>query len=137
MPTIIPFAPSIPFQKFGLMLAGTQYIIRGRWNSREDRNRGAWIMDIHEEDETPIITGVKIVLGLPLGRRCKHSLFRRGIIVATDLSDLGQDARLDDLGTRVQVMRMTTAEVLSLRVTATFPDEVEELQAAANALEDD
>lgn len=121
MADLIPFAPSIPFQDFGLTFDGTLFVFNARWNQRA----GAWYFDVFEDDQIPVIQGIKIVLGAYLGRRCNHRLFRTGVFVAVDLSGAGRDATLDDLGTRVQVARFSIAEVLSLRVTEEYPDPVE------------
>lgn len=120
MAVVIPFAPSIPFQRFGCALDGNQYFFDARWNKRD--GGGAWYFDVYEEGGTAIVQGIKIVLGIFLGRRVNHTLFRSGVIVATDLSAAGREAGLDDLGERVQVARFTTAEVLSMRIVRAFPD---------------
>lgn len=121
MATIIPFAPSIPFYRFATTLDNVEYVFDVRWNGRDE----AWYFDVSEADGTAIASGLKIVLGTYFGRWVEHPLFREGVIVAVDLSDAGVDAKFDDLGTRVVVMRMGLEEVLSLRVTATFPDAAE------------
>lgn len=121
MAIILPFVPSIPFYEFGTTLDNVEYIFNVRWNGRDE----AWYFDVNESDGTPIVRGVKVVLGGYLGRWVEHPLFREGVLVAVDLSDAGQDAGFDDFGTRVVVMRMTLDEVLSLRVTATYPDAAE------------
>jgi hypothetical protein len=122
MALIIPFDSSNPISKFSTTLVtsdgNVQFGFRARWNSRDS----AWYMDISDDTGTTIASGIKIVLGAYLGRQFEHALFRDGVIVAVDLSGKGIDAGIDDLGTRVQVMQLTTADVLSLRVTADFPD---------------
>lgn len=120
MAIVIPFAASTPRQSFTTTIENASYLFTARWVGRE----GAWYFDVAETDETPIASGIKVVLGVVLGRRCHHPLFRRGIFVAADLSGAGREAGLDDFGAdgRVQVVRLTLAEALSLRVTSTFPD---------------
>lgn len=117
MALVIPFVPSIAFYRVATTINSTQYIFDVRWNTRDS----AWYFDVLEEDETPIVRGVKVVLGCLLGRNTDHPLFRQGVIVAADLSDSGRDAGFDDFGTRVQVMRLELNEVFQLRITTTFP----------------
>lgn len=90
---------------------GVPYLFDVRWNARA----ASWYFDMFEADETPIISGVRIVLGTYLGRRCTHDFFRRGVLVAVDTSGAGRDAGLDDLGARVQVRRYLAQEVIQGR----------------------
>ncbi len=113
MPQLLPFAPSIPSQRFGTSLDGTQFIIDARWNSRD----AAWFMDIYRDDgTTPIYRGIKIALGVVygLGRRCVDPEFPRGFMLVVDSTDKGQDATLDDLGVRVNVYFYTPEELAAL-----------------------
>lgn len=105
----LPLVPSIPNYRMGTTLNGSQYILDVRWNGRD----GAWYLDILEQDETPIVNGVKIVLGCYLARRCSHPLFREGVLVAIDTAGTRTDAGIDDLGTRVVVRYFTIEEVVS------------------------
>lgn len=105
----LPFVPSIPFYRMGTTLNGSQYIFDLRWNGRD----AGWYMDISEQDETPIVNGIKIVLGCYLGRRCSHTLFRDGVFVAIDTAGTRTDAGIDDLGTRVIVRYFTIEEVVA------------------------
>lgn len=121
MALLIPFQPSLPFYTFSTTIDNVEYVFNVRWNGRD----GAWYFDVSEVDNVPIASGVKVVLGGFLGRAINHPLFRDGVIVAVDTSDAGKDATFDDIGTRVQVMRLTLDEVLALRVTASYPDPAE------------
>lgn len=107
----LPLIPSEPFYTFGVDLEDTSYLIEMRWNGRDVP--GAWYMSIMEEDGTPIRMGIKVVLGTFLGRRSVNAKFPPGLLVAIDLTGKGQDATLDDLGTRVVVYYYTAAEILT------------------------
>lgn len=119
MAVVLPFDASNPFYEFTTTINGASYRFNVRWNGRD----AAWYFDVYEIDDTPIANGIKIVLGCYLGRHTNHTLFRDGVIVAVDVSNSGKDAGIDDLGSRVQVMRLTLDEVLSLRITTTYPDQ--------------
>lgn len=128
MALVIPFSAENPINKFSTTLDGIQYGFRARWNSRDNfdpltnTNAGAWYVDISDDTGEPIATGVKVVLGAFLGRQFNHPLFRDGALVAVDLSGAGREATIDDFGARVQVMRISAVEILSLRITSDFPD---------------
>jgi len=109
MPVELPLIPSVPFYTFGVDLEDLTYLIEMRWNGRDL----AWYMSIMEEDETPIRMGIKVVLGTFLGRRSVNPLFPPGLLAAVDLTGQGQDATLDDLGTRVVVYYYTAEEILT------------------------
>lgn len=112
----IPITPSDPWQEITVPLddtdgSTTPYIFEIRWNPRES----AWYLNLFEANGDPIITGIKIVLGMYLGRRSRHSFFRKGVLVAIDTSNQGKEAGLDDLGTRVVLRRYTAQEVVTGR----------------------
>lgn len=109
----IPFQPSIGVYRFGCAILGRQYIFDVRWNARDNDGEGAWYFDVLEIDQTPILRGVKIVLGAYMGRSSNHRLFREGVLVAADLSGQEREASFDDLGTRVSIIYIP---VLELRV---------------------
>lgn len=71
-----------------------------RWNSRDE----AFYFDMYEQDDTVICLNVKVVVGIPLGRRSKHSFFDNHIITAIDTSGKGNDPDFDDLNNRVLVI---------------------------------
>lgn len=95
----LPFVGSVAFQEFGTALAGIPYIFRLRWNTRD----AAWYFDLFDANRSPIVSGIKIVLGVELGRRTTDARMPPGVLWASDLSNQGLDATFDDLGTRVIV----------------------------------
>lgn len=111
----IPLRPSEPWYRMTTPLADaptpgttTTYHFDFRWNVRDS----SWYFDMLEQDETPIIQGVRVVLGMYLGRRSRHPFFRHNVIVAVNTSsargDDGREATLDDFGARV-ILRVFTA----------------------------
>lgn len=95
----LPLKPSIPFQKFSMTIDGATFVVNLRWNTRD----GAWYFDLLDQGEDPIVSGVKLVLGVALGRHSSDARMPRGAFMASDLLNSGKDATLDDLGTRVLV----------------------------------
>ena len=109
MPQILPLTPSVARYQFATVLAGIPCVIDARWNSRDN----AWYLDIADTEETPIINGMKVVLGVHLGRRAVHDLFTKGVFVAADLTGDGIDATYDDFGQRVEIRYYTNFEMMA------------------------
>lgn len=107
MPQQLPLIPTTPNYRVGTALNGTNVVLDIRWNGRDE----AWYMDISTEDGTVIRYGIKVVLGAVLGGRVTSASFPRGYMFAADLTGKGQDAGLDDMGDRVQVMFFSPEEV--------------------------
>ncbi len=119
MAVVIPFQnPPLPFYQFSTTIENVEYFFNVRWNGRDQ----AWYFDVLTLDNEPIASGIKVVLGTFLGRTTIHPLFRNGAFAALDNSSSGKDAGFYDLGTRVIVIWMSTAEILSWRVNAEYPD---------------
>lgn len=75
-----------------LPLDGREYVFHFQYNQREDR----WYLNILDQDSTPIVHGVKIVVGYPLTR---YTL--PGSLIALDLTGKNQDPGFADLGKNV------------------------------------
>jgi len=107
MADLIPFTPSDTNYRLQVALDGVAYLFDVHWNARDN----GWYFDLREQDETPILLGIKVVLGPPLGRtRRYHPFFQNHVLQVIDTSGAGVDAGFDDLGARVQVLHMTMAE---------------------------
>lgn len=114
---VLPFVGQIGQYRFGTTIESTAYLFDVRWNTLD----AAWYFDVLEADETPIATGLKIVLGVFIGRTSTHELFSDGAFLAFDQSGAERDATYDDLGTRVVVKYLTRLELsrrLHLAATA-------------------
>lgn len=108
MPSIIPFVPSDPLQLATVSLDGETYVLRARWNTTD----AAWYLDAWERDgTTPIALGIKLVQGVRLGETYNHPLFVAGMFLL-DLTDSGVEAGLDDFGSRVLLIHMTTDDAI-------------------------
>ena len=113
MPTLIPFVPSLANYTFSTSLEGIMYTFVVRWNQRD----AAWYFDLLDASDTPIASGIKIVLGCYLGStRSYVQPFRSGVFVVNDTSGAGRDAGFDDLGARITVSRYTLDEVFAATV---------------------
>lgn len=95
----LPLEGGQAFQTFGTTLLSTNYIVNLRWNTRD----AAWYFDLLDQNEAPIVSGIKILLGVELGRRTTDQRMPKGVFWAADLSGQGLDATFFDLGSRVVV----------------------------------
>lgn len=107
----LPLRSSAPSYAFSTTLGEgdeqRQYRFAFRWNERA----ASWYMDVLESDDTPIRMGIRVVLGVRLGRRVADSRFPPGELVARDLSGAGREAKLEDFGTRVVIDYTSPEEV--------------------------
>lgn len=90
------------------------YIFELKWNVRD----ASWYLNLFSQDGTPIKHGIRIVLGIYLGRRSRHEFFRKGVLIAVDTTGSSREATLDDLGARVVLRRYTVQEVFAGREAA-------------------
>jgi hypothetical protein len=108
MPSIVPFVPGDSEQTIAITLDNEPYVLRARWNTTD----AAWYLDAWERDgTTPIAFGIKLVLGVLLGRTLNHPLFLAGMFMVDD-SGTGVEAGLSDLGARVTLWHMTAADTV-------------------------
>lgn len=117
MPVILPLTPSDPNYTFTCTIRGEDVAIAARWNARDkvilngvEIVKGAWFLDWFDADGKPIAIGMKVVLGVNLGRQLTHELFKHIVVRAVDTTRQGLDAGLDDIGTRVVVRVYTVSD---------------------------
>jgi hypothetical protein len=108
----IPLIPSDTNYRLGTNLGGSRYLFDVKWNSRDE----SFYMDIREEDERPILLGVRLVLGLNIGRNSANAFFSKHLLHLSDSSGEGREATFDDLGARVQLLHLAISEILTLEV---------------------
>lgn len=114
MPTIIQTRQGLgDYTQSGVVLDNKPYNIRLRWNAID----AAWYMDVREQDDSPIVSGAKLVLGVYVGRQSTHDLFLRGAFFLVDTANTdgtkGREATFDDLGTRVVLSYWLHNEILA------------------------
>lgn len=110
----IPLTPSEPWYTVTVPIDNpegdgtTPYVFELRWNDFD----ASWYFHLSQVDGTAILTGVRIVLGMFLGRRSNHELLKNGVFIAIDTTGKGRDATFDDLGTRVLLRYYTVQDVM-------------------------
>lgn len=106
----IPIQQGEPNYRIGIAIQGVAYLMDVRWNVRD----AAWYLDLYDQNEKPIRTGLKCMLGTYLGRTCNQSPFTDGVFRVCDTSGVGRDATFDDFGGRVQLVFIPTLDLLAL-----------------------
>lgn len=109
-PTYLPFDPSDNNFTVYVPFDDEVFAFRVYWNERDS----AWYLDMAEEDEAPIISGMKVTLGTNLGRKSSHSFFRTRALRAIDTTGKGSDASYDDLGGRVLIQVIDLSDYVEL-----------------------
>ena len=120
MAQIIPTSTELSDYRQVTSLDGRDYVLRFLYNTREDR----WYLTISDQDEDPIVSGIKVVAEIDLLKRVTDERRPPGILVARDLSApdpsatvpkiLSEDPGLTDLGGRVTLLYFTEAEAEEL-----------------------
>mgnify|MGYP001589663758 CR=1 FL=1 len=109
MPDFLPLITSATNYRLSIPFGDEVFAALVRWNSRDE----AFYMDLREGDGTPVLLGMKLVLGGNLGVRKNHRFFSRNLLRVVDSSDEDRDAGYDDLNSRVWVMHMTFDEIVN------------------------
>lgn len=91
-------------------LDGVPFTLEIYWNDRE----GQWYFSIYDLNQTPLITGRKIALYIPLLSRFKNASLPNGDFICYDTSGSGIDPSLNDLGIRCPLVYIEAAELPAL-----------------------
>jgi hypothetical protein len=91
------------------VLEGETFTFAVRWNGRA----ASWFFDLYDVNGEIIIAGVRIALGVLLGRRTTDPRMPNGSFIVSDLSNAGREAGIDDLGSRVKVFFYPAAQLAS------------------------
>ena len=106
----LPFIPSDNNYTLRTSLGDEAFELDVHWNSRDE----AWYFDLYDSQRTPILMGIKVVLGSLGASRQFISFFQTHILRVIDTTGKGKEAGYDDLGDRVQVLHTTIDEFKAL-----------------------
>jgi hypothetical protein len=90
----IPVRDDLPSYNFQITLEGIVFTLHFRFNVRDDR----WYMDVNDVDDEPIVTGVKLLYGLPLLDRYKNERLPLGRFIILDETGEERNPTRDGLG---------------------------------------
>lgn len=119
MAQLIPTSTELADYRQVTNLDGRDYVLRFLYNTREDR----WYLYLYDQDESPIVGGIKIVAEIDLLQRVTDPRRPPGILIARDLTASddapkieSEDPGLNDLGQdgRVKLLYFTESEAAAL-----------------------
>lgn len=87
-----------------VVLSGRRYRLRSKWNTVHEY----WSLDILDgSSNEPIITGLKVIVGVELLNRYNDERLPPGQLIAVDMSGSIQRIGRNDMGNRVQLIYAT------------------------------
>jgi hypothetical protein len=90
----IPTWPD-PYYLQKVRLDGRDFVLHFAFNQREDR----WSLDIHDDEDEPIVQGLKLLANWPLLRHYRwNESLPPGELIVMDLTGDGAPPGLDELG---------------------------------------
>jgi hypothetical protein len=104
---VIPTRSDLPLYQQVTTLDGADYLLTFRYNARDF----SWYLDLADQDGAAIVSGIHLVEGWDLLRRCVDPRRPPGLLMANDVTGAGGEAGPNDLGTRVELLYFTAAEV--------------------------
>jgi len=94
--------------QFSTELDGTTFGLLFRWNDRV----GQWSMDVLDGEGVAIVTGIRVVLDVPLLSRYRGlAATPPGDIIAVDTSGTQTEAGFEDIGRRVVLYYLSQEEI--------------------------
>lgn len=97
---ILPLQPDLEEFTFRTTLKETEFRFDFYWNKRD----AAWYFTLSDSQNDPIVSGVRVVIGSMLTRRCRDPRKPQGVFIAIDKDGTDIDPTLTDLGTRVVIV---------------------------------
>lgn len=95
---IIPVRNDVPAFSVRVILSGTEFVLGFRFNERDQ----FWYMAVHDAENSPILSGVRVVLGMPLMRHCRDLRRPVGDLMAIDQTQSGSECTtVEAFGDRV------------------------------------
>ena len=91
-------------------LGRRDYLLTFDWNGRDNH----WYLSIALEDQTPVVSGVKLVVGTPLLRSVPGVNRPEGDILAIDTTGKHGDPTLETLGSSVLLMYVDPTDVVAV-----------------------
>ncbi len=80
-----------------------------KWNFRDQ----SWYFDVLDDSDRYVVSSVRLVRGIYLGRRSLHEVFRNGALVArSTVAGDTREAGFDDLGKRMVLRYFTVYDIL-------------------------
>jgi hypothetical protein len=102
----MPIRADLPAYTFQLALEGTLYNFEFRYNERMER----WLMDINDENQSPLLKGIPVQTDFNLIERFKDDRLPPGEFFAIDESGEGKQPSREDFGNDVKLFYIESDE---------------------------
>ena len=96
----LPVHADYSHYEFKTVLDGIKYGFVLRWNTRA----GYWILDIKSSDETVLLSGIPLLIGVDLLAICQYADIPQGKLFLVNLESEYTECGRDDLGENVLLM---------------------------------
>lgn len=107
---VIPTSPGVPYFRQKTKLEGREYVLDFAYNQRIQR----WHLSIFDEEETPLVQGLKLVVNWPLLRHYRYdSRIPPGELMALAQDGTHEPPGIDELGEgkRVELCYLEAADL--------------------------
>lgn len=92
---VIPTSAGVPYYSQKTNLEGREFVLRFSYNERIER----WYLGIFDEEETPLLQGLKLLANVPLLRHYRHDpRLPPGELMALTTDGSGEPPTLNELG---------------------------------------
>ena len=95
----IPLRNDIPSYQFRVDLDAVTYTLSIRYNTRMDR----WIMDFNDENNSPLVTGIILILGTSLLARFAKAELPDGNLFLINIENENTEGNRDNFSNNVQL----------------------------------
>lgn len=119
----LPVSFEFPKFRFNTELDEEVFIFSFRLNERMNR----WVMSIYDATETPLVTGIPVLLGVPFYEQFKNPDLPKGRLFAINPESANVEAGSEDLGKSVFIFYSDEGD-LEARISEQFSgDRLEEI----------
>lgn len=107
MSLYLPTRTDLARYSFDVDLDNLKFTFAFEWNDRDS----GWYFSITDANANALLSGRRVVIGVPLIGIYRDTRLPPGELVAIDTSSQDQEAGLTDLGERVKMIYVTQAEL--------------------------
>jgi hypothetical protein len=105
---VIPIVPGPARFEQRTILDGREYLLSFDWNSRAAR----WSISLADAAGAPIVSGLRVVAGMPLLRLLKDTRSPPGELLVIDREDLGDPGK-KELGARCFLVYLEAVDLIN------------------------
>ena len=106
--SILPTLTDEARYSFSIDLEDVEFKFDFEWNERA----GAWLFSITDANGDVLLAGQRVIVGFPLLNRFRDIRLPAGWLEAVDTTGAGLDPAFADLGDRVKLLYIPSAEIV-------------------------